>query len=167
MTIRLCPDFGLGEVAEWFKAPLSKSGIRLRVSRVRIPPSPPLKTDRISGDQIPGLGPHPSAHVSVDTKIPTVAYCLSLVQGGWFLSALGEVLEWTNRRAWRARRLGDRPRGFESRPLRHSSLPPKRAFSSSSLHPEVPTLLYDHPAKYSHSATTNSGFQVYPLYAPL
>ena len=31
----------IGEVAEWTKAPLSKSGIRLRVSRVRIPPSPP------------------------------------------------------------------------------------------------------------------------------
>src|ERR1700741_137471 len=30
-----------GEVAEWLKAPHSKCGILARVSRVRIPPSPP------------------------------------------------------------------------------------------------------------------------------
>ena len=34
-------NLALGEVAEWLKAPLSKSGIPLRVSWVRIPPSPP------------------------------------------------------------------------------------------------------------------------------
>jgi hypothetical protein len=32
---------GFGEVAEWLKAPHSKCGILARVSRVRIPPSPP------------------------------------------------------------------------------------------------------------------------------
>jgi hypothetical protein len=32
----------LGEVAEWLKAPHSKCGIRVTVSGVRIPPSPPL-----------------------------------------------------------------------------------------------------------------------------
>ena len=31
---------------------------------------------------------------------------------------LGEVLEWLNRRAWKARVPGNRDRGFESRPLR-------------------------------------------------
>ncbi len=35
----------VGEVAEWLKAPHSKCGIRVTVSGVRIPPSPPL--DRI------------------------------------------------------------------------------------------------------------------------
>ncbi len=35
-------DDGVGEVAEWLKAPLSKSGIPPKVgSWVRIPPSPP------------------------------------------------------------------------------------------------------------------------------
>jgi hypothetical protein len=32
----------LGEVAEWLKAPHSKCGIRVTVSGVRIPPSPPV-----------------------------------------------------------------------------------------------------------------------------
>jgi hypothetical protein len=32
---------GHGEVAEWLKAPHSKCGIRVTVSGVRIPPSPP------------------------------------------------------------------------------------------------------------------------------
>jgi len=31
----------IGEVAEWLKAPVSKTGIPLAVSRVRIPASPP------------------------------------------------------------------------------------------------------------------------------
>ncbi len=30
----------LGEVSEWFKEPVSKTGRPVRVSRVRIPPSP-------------------------------------------------------------------------------------------------------------------------------
>ncbi len=34
-----------GEVTEWLKVPLSKSGIPARVSRVRISPSPPRKND--------------------------------------------------------------------------------------------------------------------------
>src|SRR6516225_12298820 len=34
----------LGEVAEWLKAPHSKCGIRVTVSGVRIPPSPPIST---------------------------------------------------------------------------------------------------------------------------
>jgi hypothetical protein len=33
---------GHGEVAEWLKAPHSKCGIRVTVSGVRIPPSPPV-----------------------------------------------------------------------------------------------------------------------------
>ncbi len=32
---------GSGEVAEWLKAPVSKTGICIRISRVRIPPSSP------------------------------------------------------------------------------------------------------------------------------
>src|SRR5262249_40033731 len=36
--LHLC---GHGEVAEWLKAPHSKCGIRVTVSGVRIPPSPP------------------------------------------------------------------------------------------------------------------------------
>ncbi len=36
-----------GKVAEWLKAPLSKSGIPSRVSRVRIPPFPPKNHMRI------------------------------------------------------------------------------------------------------------------------
>ena len=32
-----------GEVAEWLKASVSKTGVLARVSRVRIPPSPPLQ----------------------------------------------------------------------------------------------------------------------------
>ena len=35
------PRGGLGEVAEWLKAPHSKCGILARVSWVQIPPSPP------------------------------------------------------------------------------------------------------------------------------
>jgi hypothetical protein len=34
-------------VAEWLKAPHSKCGILARVSRVRIPPSPPIIFDFI------------------------------------------------------------------------------------------------------------------------
>ena len=34
---------GSGEVAEWLKAPVSKTGICIRISRVRIPPSSPYK----------------------------------------------------------------------------------------------------------------------------
>ncbi len=38
---RPCRDFPAdGEVAEWLKAPVSKTGIPVRVSWVRIPPSP-------------------------------------------------------------------------------------------------------------------------------
>jgi hypothetical protein len=46
-------------------------------------------------------------------------WALSLVGSNPTLSARpGEVLEWSNRRAWRARvAFGDR--GFESHPLRH------------------------------------------------
>src|SRR6516225_11578606 len=33
----------VGEVAEWLNAPHSKCGIRVTVSGVRIPPSPPVK----------------------------------------------------------------------------------------------------------------------------
>jgi hypothetical protein len=33
----------LGEVAEWLKAPVSKTGIPLAVSRVRIPASPHMR----------------------------------------------------------------------------------------------------------------------------
>jgi hypothetical protein len=48
-------------------------------------------------------------------------WALSLVGSNPTLSARhGEVLEWSNRRAWRARvAFGDR--GFESHPLRHSN----------------------------------------------
>ena len=41
---------GFGEVAEWLKAPHSKCGILARVSRVRIPPSPPTDESRESED---------------------------------------------------------------------------------------------------------------------
>ena len=34
---------------------------------------------------------------------------------------VGEVLEWPNRRAWRARVPSNRDRGFESHPLRHNN----------------------------------------------
>jgi hypothetical protein len=37
----------LGEVAEWSNAPHSKCGIPVRVSRVRIPPSPPQPVEKI------------------------------------------------------------------------------------------------------------------------
>ncbi len=48
-------------------------------------------------------------------------WAMSLVGSNPTLSARpGEVLEWSNRRAWRARvAFGDR--GFESHPLRHSN----------------------------------------------
>ena len=137
------------------KAPLSKSGIRSRVSRVRIPPSPPLLITRGSGDHVPELFPS-AAYRPVDTKISTVAYCLRLVHGGRFISTLGEVLEWTNRRAWKARRLGDWSRGFESRPLRHSLHLP---FLNPRPQPCPMTTIANH----NKSAANRSGFQVYPF----
>jgi hypothetical protein len=44
-----------GEVAEWLNVPDSKSGIRASVSRVRIPPSPPLHPFAIFPFQIISL----------------------------------------------------------------------------------------------------------------
>ena len=35
-------DQDFGEVLEWLNRPVSKTGIRVSVSRVRIPPSPPV-----------------------------------------------------------------------------------------------------------------------------
>ena len=40
--------FTHGEVAEWLKAPVLKTGKVSKPSRVRIPPSPPGKKDEIN-----------------------------------------------------------------------------------------------------------------------
>ena len=42
---RLARRLRRGEVAEWLMVPLSKSGVRATVPRVRIPPSPPVKNE--------------------------------------------------------------------------------------------------------------------------
>src|ERR1700757_1509561 len=47
-----------GEVAERLKAPHSKCGIRATVSRVRIPPSPPLLFVLLRGISNPRFRPH-------------------------------------------------------------------------------------------------------------
>ena len=46
-TVRINPNFN-GEVSEWLKVPLSKSGVPERVPGVRISPSPPSLAEAAS-----------------------------------------------------------------------------------------------------------------------
>ena len=84
--------FGLGEVAEWLKAPVSKTGI--------------------PDSGIAGSNPALSAR----RCDPRRRLFLPRASRTWIV---GEVPEWLNGRAWKARVPGNRNRGFESRPLRH------------------------------------------------
>ena len=49
------PEVGKGQVSEWLKEPVSKTGIPATVSRVRIPPCPWFSPPRVSG-RLPGQG---------------------------------------------------------------------------------------------------------------
>ena len=84
--------FGLGEVAEWLKAPVSKTGI--------------------PDSGIAGSNPALSARRCAARR----RLFLRRASRTWIV---GEVPEWLNGRAWKARVPGNRNRGFESRPLRH------------------------------------------------
>ena len=66
-----------GEVAEWLKAPVSKTGIPLRVSRVRIPLSPP--------EHFPGSVPRcpiKAVFLFEESSLPIVAQMAMAIRAG-------------------------------------------------------------------------------------
>jgi hypothetical protein len=73
-----------GEVAEWLKAPHSKCGIRVTVSGVRIPPSPPHCTERTGLFPKSAIMPWPVpiACLALAQSWPVAAFSIGRAGGG-------------------------------------------------------------------------------------
>ena len=115
-----------GEVAEWLKAPLSKSGIR----QPRIAGSNPALSARSDPLTVEHEIPPPRHPLQRARPIPQPPL------------RRGEVPEWPIGRAWKARVPGNRDRGFESHPLRHTygirfATPSHRSYSDSTTLPLI------------------------------